>query len=180
MFNYQAITILLFLIFSNNTYAEISAHVLSYGTYKSKGHASLEVQSSAATGYTTSYDDYILVNETRNILGIRCTSFGFAYRIVGLPDIKTDLIEITAHHPLMNNYLGIKSKSSTAVWDIFPMDGSYEDVLIYTMRKPYEVLPGKWILEIKYKGKLLASESFIVSEEKKGAQPNKQLECDVR
>ena len=87
---------------------------------------------------------------------MRCTSFGYEFRMEGLPNVKRDYIEVTAHHPLMRTYLGLSSYESTHMSEIEPKDGSYEDIVIYTMRKPYEVLPGNWTIEIKYKKKSTA------------------------
>ncbi|EXI73234.1 MAG: hypothetical protein AW07_02848 [Candidatus Accumulibacter sp. SK-11] len=92
-------------------------------------------------------------------------SFGFRYRVTGLPAGKTKVFEMRAIHPPMKQPDGRTTTVSTAP-ALFLAEGDdcmYEcniSEIVYTLSEPYQVLPGKWLLQLLDRGQVVLGREF--------------------
>lgn len=103
-----------------------------------------------------------LLATTRKFKAQQGVVFGFRYRITGLPKNTNLTFEMRAMHPPMSGPDGKPSELSAAPIDIYTGNGTYEDDLVYVLSEPSEVLPGRWILQLYFDGKHMASREFLL------------------
>jgi hypothetical protein len=97
----------------------------------------------------------------------QCMRFGYRFVLEGLPvrkDTSEDQIDIVVRHPPMLDSDGNAGIVSTTRIRIKPTDGRFENFLVYTLRKPNEMLPGKWRLEVHRHGRILLGKTFTLLE----------------
>ncbi len=89
-------------------------------------------------------------------------TFGFRYRLMGLPAGAKLQFEMRAIHPPMRGADGGVTELSSAPIDVYAKDGRYEDDLVYSLTEPFEVVPGRWYLQLYFKGRPIASRAFLL------------------
>jgi Domain of unknown function (DUF3859) len=92
----------------------------------------------------------------------RGKSFGFTFRITGLPEGPTPDFEMRAVHPPMKGPSGSTSSVSTAATEVFTDGGVAENEILYTLSEEFEVLPGQWTLQLLFKGQPVISKRFTL------------------
>ncbi len=136
--------------------------ILEEGVFgKPQGIVNLPAPGTAA-GKKGEHDEVRLLVATRRLKAELGATFGFRYKLTGMPRNKEMLLEMRAVHPPMKGPGGKTSEISVAPIEVFSTDGSYEDDIIYTLAEPFEVLPGRWLLQITYQGKQLMSREFTL------------------
>ncbi|MGQ0510814.1 MAG: DUF3859 domain-containing protein [Betaproteobacteria bacterium] len=115
-----------------------------------------------AAGRTSTHEEVRFVQKTRLIPAKLGTVFGFRYRLSGIPTGEPLKFEMRSIHPPMKGSDGRARTISTAQFLVATPDGIYVDDLIYLLSEPFEVLPGRWILQILYDGRQLVSREFIL------------------
>jgi len=163
------------------TYNEVNtpiAEINSYGVYKISSDTVSYIAENAATGYASLSEYETLLKETTEIPALKCISFGYKYEIRDFPESLDDKITMVVKHPLMKNYLGMKSNITRGDLPLELENGVYKDSIIYMMRHDYEVLQGEWELQILYRENILLTKTFNVYEAKQNERPNKAINCD--
>lgn len=115
-----------------------------------------------AAGRKSTFDTIRFVKRTNRIPANLGVAFGFEYQLTGLPVAVPLSFEIRAIHPPLTGKDGKVRTISTAQMEVFSDDGTYQDALIYRLSEPYEVVPGRWILEMLFEGKQIFSREFIL------------------
>lgn len=165
---YYIYTVCLFLLFylsvSNATvpkYGDVTGMIMRFGTYEKGMVAERRKAPDAAAGYTSS-GNYKYLEKTVTVKIKKNIGFGFEYKINNLPDNKSDKIEVIAKHPSITNNEGITYTVSRDFWPIRPVNGVYNNALVYFFSNRYEMVPGEWTLIIKYNNKTLINKTFYV------------------
>lgn len=99
---------------------------------------------------------------TRKLKAVQGVVFGFRYSITGLPENKNLVFEMRAVHPPITGPDGKSSELSSAPIEVYTANGTYDDDLVYMLSEPSEVVPGRWILQLYFDGKHVASREFLL------------------
>ncbi len=132
--------------------------IVEYGIYTSAGQPPARTQSGVLR---STVGNVRLVSATRSVPLRHGVEFGIRYKVVGDPNGEiVPLDEVTifpaalrppgSRAPVHSDTLRVK-----AVIGATRYDG-------YQFEEPFESVPGRWTLEVWYKGRKLASQSFIV------------------
>jgi len=151
-----------------------SAHAYSYdatviqaGQFKLRFSLLPSGEQMENTGFMRPGNKYGIefVKPSRDVTAELGVSFGFRYRVTGLPAGKTKVFEMRAIHPPMKGPDGRTTTVSTAP-ALFLGEGDdcmYEcniSEIVYTLSEPYQVLPGKWLLQLVDRGQVMLSREF--------------------
>lgn len=141
--------------------SSIAGEVIDHGLVVVPGAVVNKAAPDTAAGRTGTYDKARFVHNTNVIPAKQGTAFGFRYRLSGLQR-GTESFEMRAIHPAMKGPDGRERTVSAASFVVESVDGLYEDDLIYKLSEPFEVLQGKWVLQILYQGRQLISREFLL------------------
>ena len=135
---------------------EVQAQLVDEGIYETGGNAenALTPQSQPA--------GLRLVTSTSTLVAKKGVSFGFRFALKAPLNGRIPGFEMLTSHPPMRVADGIVSTSQTTPIEIEFTDGAARDGNIYMLSEDFEVLPGIWTLEIRYKGKSLMSRKFTL------------------
>lgn len=141
----------------------IRAQITESGQYAPPKQVTAVAEADAAVGHRGLMEDEpVLVSASRRMPALQGTTFGFRYRILGLPLHRAVGLEIRVEHPPVVKADGQPSTLSRAVFEIESDDGTYEDSFFYRLSQPGEVVPGKWTLEVRLQGQRLAGQTFVL------------------
>jgi hypothetical protein len=134
------------------------AEVLEEGIFELAGAAPVSQRSRV-----TEHDRAKLVESTRVIPAVKGTTFGFRYRLSGLPGKHLPGFAMRAIHPAMKNPGGGKPRTtSTAPTFVEAEQGVAENEIVYTLNEAAEVKPGRWTLQLLYRGSVVLSREFTL------------------
>lgn len=99
-----------------------------------------------------------LVEKTREVMGQLGTSFGFRYRIHGVPDGAT--VTIRTRHPRLTHPDTGKSMNYGERDQTVTSGG--ERYTGYSFDASYEIAEGEWSFQILYEGRIIGEQKFRV------------------
>jgi len=152
----------------------VSGQIVSFGLYETVAAGKIQ----PPPGHTGPLPRFRHAARVTVFAASQCMRFGFRFVLQGLPirkDTSEDVLDIIVRHPPMLDSEGNARIVSTARIKIHPTAGRFENFLVYTLRKPAELLPGKWRLEVHRKGRMLVGKSFTLLE---GLPPDPERVCD--
>lgn len=135
--------------------------ILAFGTYAptaSRGRMPESYRQDAIVEVTQT-DMPRLIARTDRIELAACTRFGLEYRAVNLPPGAVEIAQVRVDHPLLTRPDGQRSAAdsydvplrSTIGWTGFDFD------------ETWEMVPGTWTFSLRYAGRVLASQRFVVT-----------------
>jgi hypothetical protein len=146
----------------SQTQTGISVEVLEEGAFETKGDvASVEMPQTAA-GKIGEYSEIRLVKAGTEFKATKGLTFGFRYKLHG--PFKGPMIGYEMHviHPPMLGQDGKMHTTTTAPLELYFVDGVARDDIVYILSEDFEVLPGKWTLQILLDGKTLVSKDYLL------------------
>jgi hypothetical protein len=142
---------------------EFKFDILDVGVYETLGDTVIKAAPSTAAGRVSEHEGLNLLGATDRLRAQRGVVFGYRYRIVGQLQGEADDFEMHVIHPSMRGVDGKFHTSQTAPIKLFFENGAVEDHIVYTLREAFEVLPGTWTLQIRFKGTPVITKSFTLT-----------------
>ena len=136
---------------------QLRVEILDYGTYETGTRTSVPMPVSVS-GKMNLVSHVRLTQETREIMGQLGTSFGFRYRIHGLPEGAT--VTIRTRHPRLTN--PDTGKSMNYGEREQAINGSEERYTGFSFDATYEIAEGEWSFQIIHEGRVIADQKFKV------------------
>jgi hypothetical protein len=131
--------------------------IVDYGIYETGTRTSVPMPISVS-GRMNLVSHVVLTRETREILGQLGTSFGFRYRILGVPAGATVTIR-TRHPRLTNPETGRSMNYGERDQVVNPGEERYTG---YSFDATYEIAEGEWSFQIIYQGRVIGEQKFKV------------------
>lgn len=133
--------------------------IIEYGLYSANLSEGIEV-ANTNSGKISNASNIRLIEKTTAIAARLGTTFGLTYMVSGPPldesvEITVKIISPPIHNPLRNKTSKVQSYSLHKQLN----ERTYD---LYTFEQPWELVPGKWVMQILYKGKVMAAQTFIV------------------
>lgn len=136
--------------------------VLDEGQYTPVGQMVIRPSESTASGRAGVHEGMRHISPSREVEARLGAVFGFTYRVKGLPEGKVHGFEMRAIHPPMQSPGGkVSTVSSVPVVLDSELGEAYND-LVYRLSEERELLPGKWTLQILYRGNAVLTRDFTV------------------
>lgn len=136
-----------------------SVKVREYGRYDTRRTGIRHKAKRTASGEVHPVARRKLVQRTEKIFGQLGRSFGIEIDMVGFPEGAVTLTIRTVHPPLTNPRTGKTTRVSEYDW---PVTGRRNVYFGFTFDEIWEIAEGKWSIQIRYRGKLLAKKAFKV------------------
>jgi Domain of unknown function (DUF3859) len=136
--------------------------VVREGQFEVLGEPEISTAPDTAAGKVSAHTNAQLISESTTLKAERGATFGFTYLIKGVPDGELPGFEMRALHPPMTGPSGKTTTESRADTEVFGEQGVAVNDIIYVLAEPFEVLPGKWTLQLLYKGKVVVSRQFVL------------------
>jgi hypothetical protein len=131
--------------------------ILDHGTYETGARTSVPMPISVS-GRMNLVSHVRLLQETREVLGQLGTSFGFRYRVLGVP--AGAVVTIRTRHPRLTNPetgrsmdYGEREQAVTA---------GEERYTGFSFDATYEIAEGDWSFQIIYRGRVIGEQKFKV------------------
>jgi hypothetical protein len=144
----------------------LSAKILDYGIYNEEVREIIKDES--VPGGTRGSARYSLIEETNKIPAKLGISFGFRYKLYGVPEKSKLKFKRLFFFPKQ----GLTDKGKGRTYYKAQLDDELivrETMEIgYKFEHPWELVPGKWSFQVWYEGKKLAEKTFTVYS---GARP---------
>jgi hypothetical protein len=137
--------------------AEPKVVVIDHGLYET-GQRTQTPMPMSVSGTMNLVGHVRLISSTREIVGQLGDSFGFRYRVLGVPPGET--ITIRTNHPMLTSPETGRSMTYGQRDDVVTSDGERYTGFSFDAR--YEIAEGQWSFQVIYKGKVLAEETFKV------------------
>ena len=138
-----------------------SAEIVEYGVFekissrgqiKTEGVLSGEVEKGVQTR---------LKEQTSTIVAALGTSFGIRVRLTGNPSGEMVNCSIRWIHPKLTNPSSGQTSEQDQWQSLVPI--GYPGSAGYTFDNPWELVPGKWTIQVIYESKVLAEKTFNVA-----------------
>jgi hypothetical protein len=142
------------------TVGELTFVVTEVGQYETVGDVVDVPQPNTAAGKMSEHEKIRLVRAGNQIPAKKGNAFGFRYRVEGKRDGPMTGAEMHVVHPPMQGVDGRIHTTTTASIDLYFESGVAEEDIIYMLSEDFEVLPGTWILQIRFDGKVAATRTF--------------------
>jgi hypothetical protein len=137
--------------------AEPRVEILDHGIYATGARTTVPMPISVS-GKMNVVADVRLLEKTSEVMGQLGTSFGFRYRIHGVPEGAT--VTIRTRHPRLTNPDTGKSMNY-GERDQTVTDGG-ERYTGYSFDAGYEIAEGEWSFQILYEGRVIGAQKFRV------------------
>ena len=131
--------------------------VLDYGTYATGTRTSVPMPVSVS-GKMNLLSHVRLTQETREIMGQLGTSFGFRYRVHGVPDGAT--VTIRTRHPRLTD--PDTGKSMNYGEREQAVNAGEERYTGFSFDATYEIAEGEWSFQVIYEGRVIGEQKFKV------------------
>jgi hypothetical protein len=131
--------------------------ILDYGVYATGSRTTVPMPISVS-GRMNLVDHVRLTEKTREVMGQLGTSFGFRYRIEGVPNGAT--VTIRTRHPRLTN--PETGKSMTFGEREQTVSAGGERYTGYSFDASYEIAEGEWAFQIIYEGRVIGEQKFKV------------------
>ena len=136
------------------------AEILEEGLFRPVDAQTRSGVRGTASGRVHEHAAVELVQATRSFAAARGLTFGYRYRISGLPKKAVAGFAMRALHPAMKGADGKSRTVSTARTFVDAENGVAENEIVYTLNDAAEVLPGKWELQLLYRGQVVLAREF--------------------
>ena len=139
--------------------------IVKKGIYETKDIGKID-SSETATGKLLVVGDIKLVEETTKVPAVLGREFGIQYMVVGFPNgasVPIKLVTVFPKGGLHRSDTGETFKISETVEDVEIGKLAYKG---YLFEQDWELVPGTWRVEIWYRDKKYAEQSFSVSKPK--------------
>ena len=104
-----------------------------------------------------------LVDSTRAVTALRGTTFGFRYRLSALPGRHVPGFMMRVVHPPLRNPGGGKPRTARSVPHFIEAEhGLAEGLIVFTVGEPADVKPGRWTLQLLYRGGVVLAREFVL------------------
>ncbi len=143
----------------------VSVEVWQEGVFETVGELQREAEPRTAAGTVSTYERIRLLRSTLSLEARKGATFGCRERVkagVARPDGPMHGVEMRVLHPPMRTPDGRVQTVSTAAIDWFFEGGVARDDVMYTLSEDFEVLPGRWTLQLLLDGQVLASREFTL------------------
>jgi hypothetical protein len=158
------------------TIAEVQ--IVEFGPFHKTPSNALMFAPNSITGMSHAVSEATLIEKTTDIHASIGTSFSLRIKIAGEPDGA--VVELTAKciHPKLSDPTSGRS-STVETWNTYPVIGSggSSGYVGFTFDNPWELVPGKWTIQIFDQFTLLAEKAFDVTVT--GIASNQALERTV-
>ncbi len=131
--------------------------ILDYGIYATGPRTTVPMPISVS-GKMNLVSDVRLTEKTREIMGQLGTSFGFRYRVYGVPNGANVTIR-TRHPRLTNPDTGKSMNYGERDQSVSPGSERYTG---YSFDSSYEIAEGEWTFQILYEGRVIGEQKFKV------------------
>lgn len=115
-----------------------------------------------ASGKVATLEEIRLIQITSEVPAKLGSTFGFRYRLLGVPEGPLGSLSMRALHPPMRGPDGRVTSTSSADTEVDGVRGVGEGAVAYTLSEPFEVLRGTWELQLLYKGKPVLARTFVL------------------
>lgn len=140
----------------------IRVDVLEEGAFETRGDvASIDAPQTPA-GKTGEYSEIRLLRSGSEFKAVKGLTFGFRYKLTG--PFKGPMMGYEMHviHPPMVGQDGKTLTTTTAPLELYFANGVARDDIVYLLSEDFEVLPGRWTLQILLDGKPLISRDYLL------------------
>ena len=143
---------------------QVRAEIYDFGIYELQGKIVLIQDASNTAGYRSHVDsvkEIVLKEQTETIPLVKNIMFGYRIRLHGVPEGNSVIVDIRYRHPPM---IGKNGKESTGFTNkmgrMKSVNGQFEGGVMYRLSEDYEIVPGEWIFDVIYQGKVIATKTF--------------------
>jgi hypothetical protein len=137
--------------------AQPRVEIMDYGIYATGARTTIPMPMSVS-GKMNLVANVRLTEKTREVLGQLGTSFGFRYRILGVPSGAKVTIR-TLHPRLTNPETGKSMNYGEREQDAGDSSERYTG---YSFDSSYEIAEGEWAFQIIYEGRVIGEQKFKV------------------
>ncbi len=143
---------------------QIRGKVHIYGIMTSAGPGLVKNGSEASPGAGKAADVQVQIKSATNrIPAVLHTRFGFVYSLTNLPVANGNMtVTKIVKHPKMKRPTGDSPTGSISDEPITVRNGGAIAITGYAFDNEYELVPGIWDFEIKYKDNLICTQRFTV------------------
>lgn len=138
------------------------AEIVEEGVFKQIGKPVIVSSPNTASGKIAEHSGIELVEPTKRLRAVQGVIFGFRYRISGVANGENSGFEMRALHPPMKSHSGQMETVSTAETFVIGEGRVATNDIVYSLTEPSEVLPGKWTLQLLYRGQVVLSRDFLL------------------
>ena len=131
--------------------------ILDYGVYATGTRTQVEMPVSVS-GKMNLVANVRLTEKTRQVMGQLGTSFGFRYRVHGVPDGANVTIR-TLHPRLTNPETGKSMNYGEREQSVSPGGERYTG---YSFDASYEIAEGEWTFQVIYEGRVIGEQKFKI------------------
>lgn len=131
--------------------------IIDYGIYETGARTTVPMPISVS-GKMNLVANVRLTAKTREVMGQLGTSFGFRYRILGVPNGANVVIR-TRHPRLTNPETGRSMNYGEREQSVSPGGDRYTG---YSFDATYEIAEGEWSFQIIYEGRMIGEQKFKV------------------
>ncbi|MCW5770990.1 MAG: DUF3859 domain-containing protein [Rhodospirillaceae bacterium] len=131
--------------------------ILDYGTYATGTRKTVPMPISVS-GTMNIVANVRLIKKTQEVMGQLGTSFGFRYRVHGVPAGATVTIR-TRHPRLTNPETGKSMNYAERDQSVSPGEERYTG---YSFDSTYEIGEGEWTFQIIYQGRVIGEQKFKI------------------
>jgi hypothetical protein len=142
----------------------VKGEVLEFGTYNVLARKA-DVQAPAGSGKQESPVHIVTAVEflehTNCIVSRKGTSFGFRYKLTGLPD-EPVVLDFETIHPEFTLPNGSKDSGRVVHGECETKGGVWESTMGYHFDEDFEMVEGDWVMSVYYNKTKLVSQIFHV------------------
>jgi len=131
--------------------------IIDFGAYATGSRTTIPMPISVS-GRMNLVDHVRLTEKTREIMGQLGTSFGFRYRVLGVPSGATITVR-TLHPRLTNPETGKTMNYGEREQEASPGSERYTG---YSFDASYEIAEGEWAFQILYEGRVIGEQKFKI------------------
>src|SRR5438552_16236945 len=136
------------------------AEILQYGVFEKIRSVGPRKDEGSVTGQVDQVIEVRLKERTTTVLAALGTSFGIMIKVTGDPPGELIDCSIRWIHPMLTNPSSGKSTERNEIRSQKPIGQPRPTG--YTFHNAWELVPGKWTVQLIYKSKVLAEKTFNV------------------
>jgi hypothetical protein len=147
-----------------NVLADVQAAMLEEGSFRMIGEAQTYEAPLAATGKANEHTEAELLGTGAEFPARLGLNFGYRYTLSSPGENRCGVegFDIRIVHPPMRGPDGRERIESVIPMKVCFKDGKADDFLTYGLEEESEVLPGEWVLQVRYNEEVLLSRSFTL------------------
>lgn len=130
------------------------------GQFKITGQITNTAAPDTAAGQTSEHSGAELISSETKLKAVQGAVFGYSFRLRGVADGVNADFQMRVLHPAMRGRDGKTQTVSTVPLEVYGVAGFSEDDILYILSEDFEVLPGKWTLQLLHKGSVVISREF--------------------